>query len=119
MSSVLYKPVRYLGPAGRSRAGGRPRPVGFDVTDWFGGGAADDAGFGIVELDRQCGVGDGNADGLPGVGAAEGGGAALHAHRFRGWPWWWAGGTGAAQPGNLGGGERVGPGAQQYPGGGV
>jgi hypothetical protein len=51
---------------------GRPRPVSFDVTDWRGGGAADDAGFGIVELDGQGGVGDVDGDGLPGVGAAQG-----------------------------------------------
>ena len=50
----------------------RPRPVGFDVTDWLGGGAADGAGFGVVELDRQRGVGHGDGEGLPGVGAAEG-----------------------------------------------
>jgi hypothetical protein len=31
--------------------GHRPRPVGFDVTHWLGGGAADHAGFGVVELD--------------------------------------------------------------------
>ena len=49
---------------------GRPRPVGFDVTDWRGGGAADDAGFGVVEFDGQGGVGDVDGDGLPGVGAA-------------------------------------------------
>jgi hypothetical protein len=31
--------------------GNRPRPVGFDVTDRRGGGAAHDAGFGVVELE--------------------------------------------------------------------
>ena len=29
-------------------------PVSFDVTDWRGGGAADHAGFGVVELDDLC-----------------------------------------------------------------
>jgi hypothetical protein len=50
---------------------GRPRPVGFDVTDWRCGGAAHDAGFGGLELDGQGGVGDGDRDGLPGVAEAE------------------------------------------------
>ena len=34
----------------------RPRPVGFDVTDWRGGGAAHDTGFGVIELDRLSGL---------------------------------------------------------------
>src|SRR5689334_975039 len=99
MSSVLYKPVRRLGPAGRSRAGGRPRPVGLGVAGWGGGGAAHDPGFGAVQLDGQGGAGDGDAEGLPGVGAAEGDllpadhdhaggvGAALHPDRLGWWPW--------------------------------
>jgi hypothetical protein len=33
----------------------RPRPVGFDVTDWRGGGAAHDTGFGVIELDGERG----------------------------------------------------------------
>jgi hypothetical protein len=42
-----------------------------DVTDWRGGGAAHDAGFLVVELDGQGGVGDRDGEGLPGAGAAE------------------------------------------------
>jgi len=30
----------------------RPRPVGFDVTDWRCG-AAHDTGFGVIELDGE------------------------------------------------------------------
>jgi hypothetical protein len=33
----------------------RPRPVGFDVTDWRCGGAAHDTGFGVIELDGERG----------------------------------------------------------------
>jgi hypothetical protein len=52
--------------------GDRPRPVGFDVTNWRGGGAAHDPGFGAVELDRQRGFGDRDGEGLPGMDAAQG-----------------------------------------------
>ena len=48
---------------------------------------------------------------------AGGAGASLHPDRLGRRPGRWPGGAGAAQPGHLGGGERVGPGAQQYPGG--
>ena len=74
-------------------------------------------GFGVVQLDRQRGVGYRNRQGLPGVGAAEGDllpadhddaggrGAALHPDRFGRWPGRGPGGAGAAQPGDLGGGD--------------
>ena len=51
---------------------GCPRPVGFDVTDWLGSGAAHHAGFLVVEFDRQGGVGDEYGDDLPGVDSAQG-----------------------------------------------
>ena len=49
--------------------GDRPRPVGFDVTDWRGGSAAHDPGFGAVKLDRQRGFGDRDREGLSGMDA--------------------------------------------------
>jgi hypothetical protein len=46
---------------GPRRLNDRPRQVGFDAMDrrGGGGGAAQDAGFGVVELDGQGGIGDG------------------------------------------------------------
>lgn len=50
---------------------GRPRSAGFDVTDRLGGGAADDAGVAVAQVDGQGRVGHRDGDGLVAVGAAE------------------------------------------------
>ena len=42
----------------------RSWPVGFDVTGGQGGGSAQDAGFAVIEFDRQGGLGDVHGQGL-------------------------------------------------------
>jgi hypothetical protein len=88
----------------------------------------DDVAVAVAELAGQGGVGDQDREGSPGVGTTQPDalaadrddtgviGEPLHPDRLLRWPGWRAGGTCSAQPQDLLGRQRVGPGAQQRPG---
>jgi hypothetical protein len=99
-----------------------------ESCDFAGGGAA---GFGeelVGVEDTECGVGGFDGEGFPCVvcpdaellscddEGASGADAAVDAQPFGGWLWWWSGGAGVAEPGGVGGAERVGQAAEQHSG---
>ncbi|WP_238008730.1 hypothetical protein KZZ52_03085 [Dactylosporangium sp. AC04546] len=116
--------------AGTARLGGSQRlgrgmvglagSMGFDPSGRLLGGASQTA------VDDHLGVGHVDGDGLARVDAAEGdllsgdhddagvGGVALNVHRAGRGLWWRTGGAGRAQPPDLGRGQRVSAGAQQF-----
>src|SRR5215469_14369488 len=49
-----------------------PRPLALDAAHRLGGGAADDAGVAVIDLDGESGFGDQHGDGLMFMDAAEG-----------------------------------------------
>ena len=49
-----------------------PWPLAFDATHRIGGGAAEDADVGVIELDGQGGLGDEHGHGLAGEASSEG-----------------------------------------------
>ncbi len=49
-----------------------PGPLAFDATHWLGGGAADDPGVPVAELNGEGGLGNQHGDGLMSVDPAEG-----------------------------------------------
>src|SRR5690348_8559314 len=105
--------------------------VGFDAADRLGGGPPDGAGVVAAQVNGDGVLGDVDGDDLPSVDAPEGdllpgdhddagvAGPPLHGDGLGWGPGWWPGGTGALQPAGLFPGQRAGPGAQQFAGGGV